>query len=62
MKTIKLTDKEIKILKVSLNSYIRKCRDEECYLYGSKHYKSYEEEIQLADDIIDKLKHEDIKK
>jgi len=51
MKTIKLTEVEIKILELSLDMYINEC--EECHNFGHKNYTG---KIQLAYDIIDKLK------
>ena len=53
MKTIKLTEVEIKRLELGLDLYISEC--EECH--GTKTDKNYSGEIQLAYDIKDKLKH-----
>tara|TARA_R100000278_G_scaffold123276_1_gene112626 strand:- start:7747 stop:7908 length:162 start_codon:yes stop_codon:yes gene_type:complete len=52
MKTIKLTEVEIKILELGLDLYIDEC--EECH--GTKTDKNYSGEMQLAWDIKDKLR------
>ena len=53
MNTIKLTEVEIKILELSLDMYINEC--EECH--DSERHKNYLGKIQIAYDILDKLKH-----
>lgn len=53
MKTIKLSDVEIKILELGLDWYIGEY--EECY--RDEQHKDYLGKIQLAYDIKDKLKH-----